>query len=756
MAPVSTQIVMQQAATALRQKNAKYANMFVTALLELLLHDTKPDIVMGTETWLEPNIESSEIFPSDYTVYRRDRPTDPHGGVVLLIHNRFISAPVPEIETDSELVWAKISRENGKDMYVGCCYRSDNPRFDHLQQIDDINHSLDLIGRTSSMVLLGGDFNLPDIDWESNSVKPNSSRPQIHNKFIDSFRDHDLEQVVTLYTRDDNTLDLLLTNTPGKVNRVETLPPLSSSDHDIVFAEMELNFKTNRKAPRRIYKYHKADWDSFKTELKVFLHDLLQENSRDVNHVWGQFCYKIKELRDKYIPSKMAKGKHHIPWVTPGIRRLIRKRNKYCRMWRRTGKHKLEQHFKKLRSETQKAIRQSYWKYVEDLLDPTENLDTEHKGKNFKKFWAFIKALKRDHSGVAPLKHQGNLETSPIGKASALNHQFKSVFVEEGDSAVLSKEPSPYTSINNINITEPGVAKLLNNLNTNKAGGPDEINAKILKELKSEIAPFLTYLFQISLDTGSVPSDWKNANVTPIFKKGERYVPSNYRPVSLTCITCKLMEHIIVSHLMKHAENNDIFYNLQFGFRSNRSGDVQLLQLYHDLAYNVHKSKQTDVLVMDFAKAFDTVPHKRLLYKLDWYGVRGNITNWISAFLSDRNQRVIVDGYHSDWTSVTSGVPQGSVLGPCLFLYYINDLPEYTKNSKVRLFADDCILYRLIKTQHDAELLQQDLLSMEKWEHDWLMRFNASKCSILTVTNKIKHIIFQYQFHGTHLERVRE
>ena len=280
-------------------------------------------------------------------------------------------------------------------------------------------------------------------------------------------------------------------------------------------------------------------------------------------------------------------------------------------------------------------------------------------------------------------------------------------------------------------ITDTGIQKLFSNLKTNKACGPDEIHAMVLKELSNIISPYMSLLFQSSLDNETVPRDWRSANVTPLLKKGERYRAENYRPVSLTCICCKVLEHVVVSNVMKHLETNHILYNLQFGFRSGRSCETQLLQLYHDLPYTLDKRVQTDVAVMDFAKVFDTVPHNRLLYKLKFYGIANKTNAWIRSFLQDRSQRVVVDGYRSFETEVTSGVPQGSVFGPVLFLVYINDLSEYTKFSKVRLFADDCILYRTVRNILDCQKLQEDLEGLQLWEDHWLMEFNVSKCSIM-------------------------
>ena len=251
-----------------------------------------------------------------------------------------------------------------------------------------------------------------------------------------------------------------------------------------------------------------------------------------------------------------------------------------------------------------------------------------------------------------------------------------------------------------ITVDPNGVLKLFINLKIHKAPGPDGLSAKVLKECSSEIAPILAFIYNGTLVQGTVPDDWRQANVAPIFKKGEKYNAPNYRPVSLTCICCKTLEHIIVSNINKHLAFESILADCQPGFRSQMSCETQLVQFFHDLVSNLDRAlnrnqRQTDVIIMDFAKAFDKVPHRRLLYNLDYYGIRGSTHKLITSWLSGRFQKVVLDSQASDPVPVLSGVPQGSVLGPVLFLIFINDLPENIRSS-VRLFADDCVLYRNI------------------------------------------------------------
>ena len=304
-----------------------------------------------------------------------------------------------------------------------------------------------------------------------------------------------------------------------------------------------------------------------------------------------------------------------------------------------------------------------------------------------------------------------------------------------------------------IEITVAGIEKMLKNLKAHKAPGPDGITPRVMKTLSSTIAPILCTLFRRSYETGEVPEDWRHANVVPIYKKGDKTDPGNYPPISLTCITCKLMEHIIASNIMSHGNVNNILYPLQHGFRERRSCELQLLGFISDLTNNMEENRQTDVLITDFSKAFDKVGHGRLLQKLDHYGIRGRNNRWIANFLSNRKQRVVLDGSQSAEVDVDSGVPQGSVLGPCLFLFYINDLPD-KMSSTARLFADDAIMYLTIQTQQDASNLQEDLNVLGKWASDWKMELNTQKCQVITVTRKRTRINHQYMLNGVALDSV--
>ncbi len=311
----------------------------------------------------------------------------------------------------------------------------------------------------------------------------------------------------------------------------------------------------------------------------------------------------------------------------------------------------------------------------------------------------------------------------------------------------------------NISITDNGIGKMIKGLKTHKAAGPDQISPRILKELSSSVTPILGIIFRKSYDSGEIPDQWRKANVVPIYKKGKKSDPANYRPISLTSIVCKLMEHIITSSIMRHGNQKHgvmghILYDLQHGFRAQRSCETQLIEFCTDIVNNLQDGKQTDVIVLDFSKAFDKVSHKMLLEKLHHYGIRGKTNKWIADFLTNRTQNVVLDGESSYTGKVISGEPQGSVLGPSLFLYYINDLPEGL-GSKVRLFADDTVIYMAIKWETDAKDLQSDLDKLVAWESKWKMKFNPKKCEVLHITRSRNPQKFTYKLHGVDLASVK-
>ena len=384
-------------------------------------------------------------------------------------------------------------------------------------------------------------------------------------------------------------------------------------------------------------------------------------------------------------------------------------------------------------------------------------LDSLEEG-NTKPFYSYLKSQKQDSQGVSPLREGGQLYSDAVSKARILSNQFKSVFTRDDPDAPVKKLPGPdYPDIPELIIRPEGVEKLLAGLNPRKASGPDEIPARMLQSLSTELAPALTAIFTQSVEEGALPKQWKTAWIAPVFKKGGRSDPANYRPVSLTSIACKMLEHILCTHIRRHLDTHDILGPENHGFRAKHSTETQLLLTTHDLLKNKDAGKQLDVIILDFSKAFDTVPHRRLLGKLENCGVKGSLLRWIESFLVGRSQSVLVDGSRSREEDVLSGVPQGTVLGPLLFILYINDLPSQVHSStRCRLFADDCLLYRVIDSTQDQMQLQDDLRNLERWAADWGMVFNPAKCFVMPINRGTSHQPYFYQLCGVILKTVEQ
>ena len=350
-----------------------------------------------------------------------------------------------------------------------------------------------------------------------------------------------------------------------------------------------------------------------------------------------------------------------------------------------------------------------------------------------KSFYQYVTDRTKPKENISNLtKEDGSLTNSDSEKEDVLLNFFTNVFTKEDTPNMSNFDTKCDTKLPFIHIDEDKMFKALNNLKPNKSPGPDEIHPKVLKELSRELAHPMTLLFNKSLSDGVVPSAWKVAEVRPIFKKGCRSDPGNYRPVSLTSVVSKLFETFFRDALYNHLIDNNLLSNDQFGFCKGRSCVSQLLVTIKEWMSNLDKGIPTDSIYLDFSKAFDTVPHQRLLIKLEGYGISDHVLNWIRDFLTNRSQQISVNGAKSSSAPVTSGVPQGSVLGPVLFIYYINDLPSVTEGI-LKIFADDTKAYSTIQSDADSNKLQQCINDLTNWSEKWQLKFNSKKCKVLHI-----------------------
>ena len=397
------------------------------------------------------------------------------------------------------------------------------------------------------------------------------------------------------------------------------------------------------------------------------------------------------------------------------------------RVYRRTRKEEDYAKYKEALNAATTEIRQSKRSYEQKLAC---NIKTDSKS-----FYAYVRSKQNVQDKVGPLEDSaGNIISQGFLMAEDLNGYFSSVFTKEDISSLpvadakFQGAKSDYLGL--LVVTPELVARKIKAMKDNKSPGVDGIPPKLLMETVDQISIPLARVFNLSLKEGVVPFEWKEANIIPLFKKGSRNKSENYRPVSLTSVICKLLERLIKDHMVDFLVKHKLLNSSQHGFLKARSCLTNMLCFLEEITKWIDVGSPVDIIYLDFQKAFDKVPHQRLLLKLKAHGIGDSITDWIEQWLTDRRQRVVVDGEVSNWKSVLSGVPQGSVLGPILFLIYINDLDE-SITSNVLKFADDTKLFRKVNTDGDKQHLQNDLDRLVKWSEKWQMLFNFGKCKCL-------------------------
>lgn len=690
--------------------------------LNSFLYTCSADILIGTETWLSADISNSELnFPAQFTVFRKDRSISKGGGVIIAVKQEFQPSDIA-YDSSIEAIWVTAQSAH-TTVIIGACYRppDSGPEF-----VDLLNDSLEYVHAhyPNSVLILGGDFNYPGIDWASSSVSSNSSHRHECLRFLHLTHVHLMTQLVTEPTRGDNILDLLFTN-----NSQEALTHVLEeiSDHRVVHCSLYLPRADKSKVTKQLLNYACADIDKMNRMLDDFIP--IFESSfehRAANENWLQFRDTLKKIEECCVPKLTISTKTNDPWFTRDVKRCLNRKKRAFKRATRTNTPEDWLNYKNLSKQAEASIKEAKEKYFNCTLPNLLKTDPQ-------KFWRVVNPTAYP-SEPTLLSDQGKA-LSPEESAECFNEFFASVFTEELplDSLALLK-PTIHDPFSSITITENGVAQAVQRLPRKTSPGPDGISAKLLKLTCHRSAYLLSLIFQQSLDTGCVPEDWKYAFVKPIYKSGQKSSPNNYRPISLTCISCKLLEHIIYSKIISHLNRNNILIPNQHGFREKRSCNTQLFELLTDLHKSMHSSAPTDAIFIDLSKAFDRVQHNRLITKVRNLQLDQKTIQWIQEFLCNRSQSVKLNHIISRKCMVKSGVPQGSVLGPLLFLVYINDIGSNIVSS-LRLFADDCVIYKEITEPNDSSILQSDLLKLAEWCNLWQMHINAEKTKHIRFTS---------------------
>ena len=376
---------------------------------------------------------------------------------------------------------------------------------------------------------------------------------------------------------------------------------------------------------------------------------------------------------------------------------------------------------------------------------------------NPKYFYSYAKRYSKQKQSLSMLfDKDGNIHTKSKEIANILQDQFTSVFSNPLDTNLASAEFStppvqhPFSD-SNISFSETDIIEAIDEIKPYASPGPDEIPTVLLSNYKHAVAKPIYLIWSMSLKSGNVPSCYKSSIVTPLYKKDSRAIPSNYRPVSLTSHVIKIFERVIRKQLVTFLESNDLLCSHQHGFRSGHSCLTQLLHHFDDVLENYLVGADTDSIYLDYAKAFDKVDHTLLIKKLQRYGIHPQVVNWIRSFLSDRSQQVVIDGHLSLAALIISGVPQGTVLGPILFLIFINDISHCIKYSTIRCFADDTRISKAITCEGDVKALQDDLDAVVEWSVNNNMTLHEDKfeyiCHSAKKTNYLRHLPFVSEFY---------
>ena len=540
--------------------------------------------------------------------------------------------------------------------------------------------------------------------------------------------------------------------------------PLGKSDHSVISFKFHCYLDYTK--PKDRFAYDKADFQGMR--------DYLNEKGWKEGHMhaakdmnkdeqWNSIKKAIHETGDKFVPKITSKDNGKPKWKTSGsipigkqTQEAIQEKNRTYRRWIRS---KCRIDAEKIRSEYSGVCRKVKRLMRKAKRDFERNICSSPK-VNPKRFWWYIRHKLKTKSGVAPLLENVNdresMKFDDQDKANILQQQFSGVFTREPVAEIPVLPKRTEAIIRSLKVTEAMVRLEILRLNVNKSCGPDNVHPKMLIELVDILAGPISLLLNKTIEEGDIPVDWKRAWVSPVYKKGSKNKAENYRPISLTSIVCKLMETFVKNAIMEHLVNENLLSTKQFGFIPGRSTVTQLLQYLDKCCDTIATGGVIDTIYLDFQKAFDTVPHRRLLGKLRSYGITGDMLAWIEGFLSGRSQIVKVNGVESASAPVLSGIPQGSVLGPLLFVIYINDLPD-TLSSNTLLFADDTKVFRRITSKDDALALQADLAALQRWSEKWLLRFHPDKCHVLTLgkLEDIRHT-FRYTISQQELEHVFE
>lgn len=686
---------------------------------------------------------------NEFTVYRKDRETNTcGGGVCILLSNCFdvIQVDILAVFKNIECICIDILNfVNPLRLFV--IYRPGGNSQSDLSIMKEITLCLDQFCNVDKTSIVFGDANCPNIDWLNGVAKCEPIQQMFHNCVCEL----GFTQSVDEPTRGANILDIVLCNDPLLISDVVVMQPFSNSDHCSVVCTLNTfcvvhnvpptsrinqKFSVKDEKVTEFYLWSKANWEQIEIFVSTVDWDGVFLNCDNAEQYWTKFYDVICTAVEYFVPCR----KH-----TSKIKKLSKKKSAtrvfYPKRIKKLLKHKASmwRKFKISRTKYRKQMYNRAANTCKDYLNQHAK-SVEHKllnCANLAKFYKFVNSKLSSKCGIGPLQNDiGKFLLNDIEKANLLNNYFASVCIV--DNEVLPpfevNLSINHETLEHVTFTHCSTYKHLSKLKCTFSAGPDGIPPIFYKKLARCLTGPISKLNQLIFDSGALPAVWKTALVTPIFKKGRSSIVANYRPISLTCVACKIFEQSLKTTILSYMLNSELLHPSQHGFISKHSTCTNLLEALNDWTINIKNGNCTRVAFVDFSRAFDTVSHSKLLHKLSSYGIQGKLLSIVQSFLKDRTQKVFINNVSSDSQKVISGVPQGSVLGPLLFVTYINDLSSIFSNNVIsNLFADDAKLYSEIKCENDITDFQNNLDCLSEWAAKWQLYISTTKCSTLDI-----------------------
>ena len=691
------------------------------------IHDF--NIAAISETHLDNKIDDNSVDIPGYTIFRKDR--NRHGGgVALYIDNIIYSTRRLDLEINGlELVWVEYHL-NSKKHLIGCCYRPPGQSAAEIELfINNLYTSLNLsyMDNFSSIMLLG-DFNDRCRSWDL----PHTDS-ELGNKLLNLTKSLNFSQLIRDATRGPNILDLIFTDSPSFVLDSGVLSPHFDIDHDVIHCTFKQSYTKCGSFTRRIFFYERGDFLSLNNHFNSIDWDMSGDIDADVNNITNIILDGI----NKFVPNRVIKVRRKDkPGITPHVRKLLLESKHLHKIKTSTGHITDIYRFKNKRREAKEALKIAKDKYYANLINKIQSPET-----TTKTYWKLVKSVygpKLD-SGIPSLLENGNVITNDRDKANLLNDYFVSQTILPPSTIPIPEfEYLTDSRLGQININPTKIKNILLNLDITKASGSDQISNRILKSCASSLCIPLSNFFNKSLEQGIFPAIWKEALVTAIFKKNNRQLKENYRPISLLSCISKVFERAVFMDLYPYFTLNNILSSSNSGFKKNDSAINRLLIILDQIYRGIDSHKEVLMILLDISKAFDRVWHSGLLFKLKQYGIQEPLLSWFRSYLYNRSQKVVVNGQQSDSKFLHSGVPQGSILGPLFFLIYINDMSNDLKSS-CHQFADDT---SLIKYVDDPVIsikdINDDLKTLANWANTWRVTFNANKTNFIRFSLKKK------------------